>query len=106
LGETDGRLTVRSLPADSPAYQWGLNTGDQIVAIDGHRAGQNFMQSYMNEKKPGDKVKLTIFRFDELKEMEITLGGKTQPNYRIVAVENPSDAQRQLYRGFLADELK
>ncbi len=106
LGETDGRLTVRSLPADSPAYQWGLNTGDQIVAVDGYRAGQTFIQSYLNEKKPGDKVKLTIFRFDELREIEVTLGGKTQPNYRIVAVENPSDGQKQLYRGYLGDELK
>ena len=106
LAEADGRLTVRSLPADSPAYQWGLNTGDQIVAIDGYRAGQNFMQSYMNEKKPGDKVKLTIFRFDDLREIEVTLGGRTQPNYRIVAVENPSAEQKQLYRGYLGDELK
>jgi predicted metalloprotease with PDZ domain len=106
LGETDGRLTVRSLPANSPAYQWGLNTGDQIVAVDGQRASQNFLQTYINEKKPGDKVKFTIFRFDELKEMEITLGGRTQPNYRIVATENPSEQQRQLYRGYLGDELK
>lgn len=106
LAETDGRLTVRSLPANSPAYEWGLNTGDQIVAVDGYRAGQTFMQSYLNEKKPGDKVKLTIFRFDEMREIEVTLGGKTQPNYRIIAVENPSDGQKQLYRGFLADELK
>ena len=106
LGETDGRLTVRSLPANSPAYQWGLNTGDQIVAVDGHRASQNFLQTYINEKKPGDKVKFTIFRFDELREMEVTLGARTQPNYRIVAVENPSEQQRQLYRGYLGDELK
>jgi predicted metalloprotease with PDZ domain len=106
LAEADGRLTVRSLPADSPAYQWGLNTGDQIVAVDGYRAGQNFLQSYIGEKNPGDKIKLTIFRFDELREIEVTLGGRVQPNYRIVAVENPTDRQRQLYRAFLGDELK
>lgn len=106
LAETDGRLTVRSLPADSPAYQWGLNTGDQIVAVDGHRANQNFIQTYINDKKPGDKVKFTIFRFDELRDMEVTLGGRAQPNYRIVAVENPSERQRQLYRSYLGDELK
>jgi predicted metalloprotease with PDZ domain len=106
LAEADGRLTVRSLPANSPAYEWGLNTGDQIVAVDGHRAGQNFLQTYINDKKPGDKVKFTIFRFDELREIQVALGGRTQPNYRIVAVENPSEQQRQVYRGYLGDELK
>lgn len=106
LAEADGRLTVRSLPAESPAYQWGLNSGDQIVAVDGYRAGQNFLQTYINEKKPGDKVKFSIFRFDQLREIEVTLGGRVSPNYRIVPVENPTDQQRQLYRAFLGDELK
>ncbi len=106
MTEADGRLTVRSLPAGSPAYESGLNTGDQIVAVDGFRAGQTFLQTYINEKKPGDKLKFSIFRFDQLKEMEVTLGGRVPPSYRIVAVENPTDQQRQIYRAFLGNELK
>ncbi len=106
MTEADGRLTVRSLPAGSPAYESGLNTGDQIVAVDGFRAGQTFLQTYINEKKPGDKVKFSVFRFDQLREMEVTLGGRVSPNYRIAAVENPTDRQKQLYRAFLGNELK
>ena len=106
LAESDGKLTVRDVPADTPAYQFGLNNNDQIVAIDGNRASQTFLQSYLREKKPGEKVKLTIFRFDELREIEVTLGGRAKSDYKIVPVENPTDEQKRLYREYLKAELQ
>ncbi|MEZ5426735.1 MAG: PDZ domain-containing protein [Pyrinomonadaceae bacterium] len=106
FSESDGRLTVRFLPADTPAYIAGLNTGDEIIAIDGYRASNQFLNGYLREKKPGDKIKMTIFRFDELREIEVELGGRPDANYRIVAVENPSDDQKRLYQEYLSAELK
>ena len=106
LAETDGKLTIRGVPADTPAYQFGLNVNDQIVAIDGNRASQTFLQSHLNSKKPGDKVKLTIFRFDELREIEVTLGARAKSDYKIVPVENPTDKQKRLYREYLKAELQ
>ncbi|CAN5586349.1 PDZ domain-containing protein [soil metagenome] len=106
LGETNGQLTVRSIPAGTPAYEYGLNANDQIVAIDGNRASQNFLTSYLNEKKPGDKVRFTVFRFDELRDFQVTLGGRGRLNYSITAVENPTDEQKKLYQAYMLDELK
>lgn len=106
LTETDGKLTVRGVSADTPAYQFGLNVNDQIVAIDGNRASQTFLQSYLTNKKPGEKIKLAIFRFDELRDIEVTLGGQAKADYKIVPVENPSDEQKRLYREYLKAELQ
>ena len=106
LVETDGKLTVRSLPSDTPAYQQGLNTDDQIVAIDGNRASLTFLQTYLSQLKSGDKVKLTIFRFDTLRELDITLGEQANQNYSIVPVENPSDDQKRLYKQYLLADLE
>jgi predicted metalloprotease with PDZ domain len=106
MSESDGKLTVRALPSDTPAYQFGLNTGDEIVAIDGNRASNQFLNYILGEKKPGDKIKLTIFRFDSLRDIEITLEGRTTPNYRILAVTNPSEDQKRLYKEFLGADLK
>ena len=106
LAEQNGQLTIRSLPAGTPAYEQGLNTGDQIVAVDGYRAGQNFLQSYIAELKPGDKVRLTIFRFDKLRDMDFTLGSNTRSEYRFAPVESPTDAQKRLYADYLRSELK
>ena len=105
LAEDGGRLTVRTLRAGTPAYEQGLNTGDQIVAVDGYRSGMAFMNSYLGEKKPGDTVKLTIFRFDRLRDMPIKLGSNTQKDYDFLPVEAPTDQQKRIYRSYLNAEL-
>lgn len=106
LTQAADRLNVTSLPAGTPAYEQGLNTGDQIIAIDGQRATLQFLNTYLGEKKAGDKIKLTYFRFDELKEIEVTLGSRSAATYRITTVANPTDEQKTLYRSYLGTELK
>lgn len=105
LTETDGRLTVRTLPANTPAYEQGLNTGDQIVAINGYRASQAFLQSYLAEKKPNDKITLTIFRFDKLRQISITLGSNDRKDYGFAPVAEPTAEQKRLYREYLNADL-
>lgn len=103
--EADGRLNIRSIAAGTPAYDQGLNTGDQIVAIDGNRASAAFLQSYLNEKTPGDKVRLTIFRFDRLRDFDFTLGADTRKQCDLAPVANPTDDQRRLYKQLFNADL-
>lgn len=105
LTEENGRLNIRTVPANTPAYDQGLNTGDQIVAIDGFRASQNFLTSYLNEKRPGDKVKLAIFRFDRLSEVIFTLGGNSRKEYSFTSVAEPSEIQKKLYHDYFNADL-
>lgn len=105
LTEADGKLTIRAIPADTPAYEQGLNTGDQIVAIDGYRASQSFMQTYLGEKKPNDKVRLTVFRFDKLRDITFTLGSNLRKEYSFAPVASPTAEQRRLYNSYLSAEL-
>jgi predicted metalloprotease with PDZ domain len=106
LAEANGQLTIRSLPVGTPAYEQGLNTGDQIVAVDGYRASQNFLQSYISERKPGDRIRLTVFRYDKIREIDFALGSNTRSEYRISSVDSPSGTQRRLYSDYLRSELK
>jgi predicted metalloprotease with PDZ domain len=106
LRQDGDRLTITSVPKESPAYTLGLNANDQIIAVDGVRANQTFLQNYIGEKKVGDKVKLTIFRFDELREIEITLGGRARSAYQIAALDTPTDEQKSVYKSYLGADLK
>ena len=103
--EVNGQLTIRSIAAGTPAYEQGLNTGDQIVAIDGYRASNAFLQSYIGERKPNDKVRLTVFRFDKLRDINFTLGSNMRKEYTFRPVANPTDVQKRLYRDYLNADL-
>jgi predicted metalloprotease with PDZ domain len=106
LRQDGDRLTISSVPKGTPAYEQGLNASDQIIAVDGARANQTFLQNYLGEKKIGDKVKLTVFRFDTLREIEITLGGRARSAYQIAALENPTDEQKTNYKNYVGVDLK
>ena len=99
------RVNVTSVVSGSPAWEQGLNFGDQIVALDGLRVTAQSLNQFLAERKPGDKVRLTVFRFDQLRQLEVTLGGRAAPNFRIVRVAGPTEDQKRLYRQFMGTEL-
>ena len=101
------RLIVRRVYAGSPAYEQGLNTGDQIVALNNNRvATKEFFDTRIDERRPGDLINLTIFRFDELSTLLIKLGGRTDGTYRIVQMENPSTNQKKIYQSWLGITIR
>ena len=95
------RLVVTRVNAGSPAYEQGLNTGDEIVALNNMRVTKEFFDARMAEKKPGDLINLTIFRFDDLSTLLIKLGSTTVGTYRIVSVANPAETQKRVYKSWL-----
>ena len=103
--EDSGRLVIRSVPADTPAYEQGLNASDQIVAVDGYRASQTMLQNYISDKKPGDKIRLTIFRLDKLRDIDFTLGNDPRREYSIVKKEDAGKKEQDLYRSYMNAEL-
>jgi predicted metalloprotease with PDZ domain len=94
-------VIVDRVYAGSPAYEQGLNTGDQIVAIDNLRVTRDFFNARLAEKKPGDLINLTIFRFDDLSTLLIKLGPGREGTYRIVPLTSQTDAQKKIYRDWL-----
>jgi predicted metalloprotease with PDZ domain len=103
LRQEEDRLMVTRVYAGSPAYEQGLNTGDQIVALDNARVTSAFFNARLAEKKPGDLINLTIFRFDELSTLLIKLGGRAEGTYRIVPLATQTDAQKRMLRGWLGN---
>jgi len=95
------RLIVKRVYAGSPAYDQGLNAGDEIVALDNMRVTRDFFNARMAEKKPGDLVNLTIFRFDDLSTLLIKLGAMREGTYRILPLANPTEAQQRVYKSWL-----
>jgi predicted metalloprotease with PDZ domain len=105
LAQDQDRLMVRHVYAGSPAYEQGLNTGDEIVALNNMRANKEFFEARIAERRPDDLIVLTVFRFDELSSLPIKLGRSETGPYRIVTVEKPTAEQRRIYEAWLRTPL-
>ena len=87
---SSGGLLIESIDDDSPAgaaglrgpnrvvlvgmYRLGIG-GDLIIAIDGQPVdGQDALRRALNQKRPGDRMSLTIFRGGRTMKVNVTLG--------------------------------
>jgi predicted metalloprotease with PDZ domain len=101
LRQDGDRLVVASVPAGTPAYNQGITFGDQIVALDGQRVNATTFSARLEERRPGDEVRLTVFRLDELRNVTFKLGARAEENYRIVPLAQQTPEQKRLYDGWL-----
>lgn len=69
------RAFVNDAAGSSPAQQAGLQTGDVIIAVDGHSvASSSDLSSVLFSQAPGIKVTLTIVRGSSQSTVSVTLG--------------------------------
>jgi predicted metalloprotease with PDZ domain len=106
LGATvkDDGVIAASL-AGGPAERAGLYALDEIVALDGLRADAAAVKEQLALRKPGERVTFTVFRRDELRTVEVTLGEHPRDKLQLAAVADPTDAQRAAYQAWLGEEL-
>ncbi|MEO6392388.1 MAG: PDZ domain-containing protein, partial [Pyrinomonadaceae bacterium] len=101
VAQDGDRLMVRQVPAGTPGFDQGINTGDQIVAINGARVNESSFNDRLDEHKPGDIIRLTIFRDDDLRTFELKLGSKINTAYRILPLDQTTAGQKALYHAWL-----
>ncbi len=71
--ESGDAAVVATVLRGSPAEAAGLFASDELVALDGFRVEAGNLKARLRERKPGDRVKLTIFRRDQLRNVEVVL---------------------------------
>jgi predicted metalloprotease with PDZ domain len=99
--EAGGRLSVMAVLAASPAEDGGVYAGDEIVAVDGWRVSdEKTLAERLGARRPGEAVKLTLFRREEETRVEVVLGEKP-PSWEIVPAEGAGPSERSLLEGWL-----
>ncbi|MDA7517636.1 S1C family serine protease [Akkermansiaceae bacterium] len=76
LDERSGNLKVLGLPPGSPAKEAGVRRGDILVKAD-ETALVTFddLRLFLIDHQPGDEMKITVQRGEELLELNLTLAG-------------------------------
>jgi putative serine protease PepD len=74
LGEADNGAQVAAVTDGSPADRAGLRQGDVITEVEGEAASADDVRRAVAERKPGDKLELTVRRNGENQTVTATLG--------------------------------
>src|SRR6185295_7968352 len=101
LEDTGDFINVKDVRAGTPAYEQGLNAKDKIVALDGARVNKESFEARIASKRAGDTVRITVFRNDDLRTLDIRLGRVVDAPFRIVPLTSATDAQKRIYQSWL-----
>lgn len=99
----EGFPVVHTVVAGSPAYEAGMNVGDELLAIDGFRVQGDDLEARIEDHAVGDTIRLEYFHHDELRERTVKLAADPVPSYVVHQAEKPSALQRAIYESWLGE---
>ena len=94
------KLTVKSVREGSPAHRAGLYAEDEIVAEDGFRVDPAALWDRLCERGPGGKLRLTVFRRDELVDVAVTLGPPAEDTVWLEPAPDATAEQRAAFEAW------
>ncbi|MFP5287082.1 MAG: M61 family metallopeptidase, partial [Thermoanaerobaculia bacterium] len=98
----DGRLVVTVLKRGTPAYEAGLNVGDEILAIGEYRVPPSGWEDRLKAYRPGEKVSLLVARRERLTRIPVTFGSKPKEIWTLEAVPGATPEQQARLAMWLA----
>lgn len=98
LSEEGGKLVVKALNKGEAGYISGLNVNDEIIGVDGYRVSNSLLRSYLEQKRPSDKINVLISRDFKIQTLEITLTAPSSSTYSIFQGARPTEKQEKVYR--------
>ncbi len=96
-----GNSTVATVMDGSPAMEAGLYPEDEVVALDGYKVDGAGLVSRCEDRRPGETVRLTVFRRDKLMEIPVVLGLKPADAVYLTRVDKPTEAQKAAFQAWL-----
>ncbi len=94
------KLVVASVREDGPAWRAGLYAGDEIVAESGFRVDRAGLWDWLRERGPRGALRLTVFRADELVEVEVPLSEAPEDSLWLEPLSDPTPLQRAAFEAW------
>jgi len=102
-GQRADSLVISSVDYDSPAWKLGVRGRTKILAIDGRPASAGAFNLSIQQKKPGDTVKLLLQKGKDKQEITVMLGRKWEKSFRITPMPQPDVLQAAIYKSWMGD---
>jgi predicted metalloprotease with PDZ domain len=90
----NGRLVISGVRRGTPAFDAGLNTDDEILAVDGVRVRADGLTARLEQYRPGDRVQVLVARRDRLTPVDVTLAADPGRPWRLEMRPDVTDEQK------------
>ena len=100
--ETGGEVKIAQVFDGGAAQAGGLSAGDTLIALDGVRLTSANWEQRLGRHRPGDSVRITGFRRDELFERDVRLMNAPVDTFALSQDPGLSAAQRRRLTKWLA----
>ncbi len=94
-GTENGRYIITKVVAGGSAYESGLNTGDEIIALNGIRVDSKLSEDLLKDFSVDDRIAVLISRKGLIKEMDVVLKSPL-PKFKIEEQEEKTDKQKKM----------
>jgi predicted metalloprotease with PDZ domain len=102
LNDEAGKTMIRSVYSGSPAQVSGIAPGDELLSYDGYRASSESFLRYLNNRNPGDTLKLIISRQDLVREKTVVVGHSALRHFNIFINSNSGAGEKKILEKWLA----
>ena len=96
----DGKLIVKSVVENGPAFQAGINVDDELIGMNGYRLGSSLGERVRQLAK-NDQVEFLIARRGKMHNIAVSLAEEPQSSWRIRLVKEPTEQQQASLRKWL-----
>ncbi|MFW6359389.1 MAG: M61 family metallopeptidase, partial [Chroococcales cyanobacterium] len=83
LNSEHGKDIIKFVEAGSPAGVAGVDTEDELLAIDGIRVTADGLSERLKDYEPGNTIQITVFHQDELLTHSVTLAEPQPSRYQV-----------------------
>jgi predicted metalloprotease with PDZ domain len=100
--ESNGATVVRFVLSDGPAYRAGVNSGDEIITLNGRKLKAGDINPHIEHTMaPGDTVWLQVMRRNRLRRIDFKLAARPNPRWEFRKLDSATEEQRTAYASWL-----
>lgn len=92
---------LANVERNSPAWKAGLGNDDQVLTIEGQKAGKELMEYILKTKKAGEVISLEVETRDKKRKVEVKLASLLERTFKIEKMANATPAQKALLEVWL-----
>lgn len=94
---------IKFVEAGSPAELAGIDTEDELLAIDGIKVSVEQLNDRLKDYQGGDIIHLSLFHQDQLRTLPVKLAQPKPLRYEVQPIQNMSFEQKELLSGWLGN---